>query len=189
MSPQINFISPALAKEWLDKNEAVIVDVREKAEYEEERIKGAIFNPVSAFDAAAVKKACGAGKKIVFQCRSGKRACMALEGFLAACPDVGNDRVFSMDGAITAWKEAGLPTEKPGPVSLERQVMAVTGTTVLAGTFLGWIVSPVFFIIPALVGGGLTFAGLTGNCYLKKALMRLPYNNPKAPANFCQTRP
>lgn len=188
MPPQINFVSPTLAKEWVDKSEAVIVDVREKAEYEEERIKGAVFNPVSAFDAASVKRLCADGKKIVFQCRSGKRACMALETFLAACPDVGNERVFSMDGAITAWKEAGLPTEKPGPVSLERQVMAITGGLALAGTLLGWIAAPIFTIIPAMIGGGLLFAGLTGNCYLKKALMRLPYNNPKPPANFCQTR-
>ena len=38
-------VSPATLKAWLDAREAVLVDVREPAEFESEHIPGAALNP------------------------------------------------------------------------------------------------------------------------------------------------
>ncbi|MBN8521914.1 MAG: rhodanese family protein [Alphaproteobacteria bacterium] len=187
MTHSITYISPAIAQNWLDQKEAVMIDVREPSEFNDEHIKGAILNPLNQFQPDDVKKAAGS-RKIIFQCRSGKRASMAIEKFISACPDISPDRIFSLEGSIMGWKEAGMPTLKPQPVSLDRQIFMIAGMVTLVGAGLSAFVSPAFIVIPALTGVGLFLSGATGVCLLKKMLMKLPYNQPKEPANFCAIR-
>ncbi len=91
---------------WLERGEAVVVDVREAEEYAEERIPGAVPFPLSRFDPAKLPVA--PGKRTVLACFIGGRSAEAAERLLAA----GHETAFHLDGGLFAWKEAGLETER-----------------------------------------------------------------------------
>lgn len=92
-------------KEWLDRKEVVLVDVRETNEFENEHIAGALLSPLSFFDADAFPVLPGA--RIVMQCGVGKRSEAARKMLAKA----GHANVLNMAGGLAAWKEAGFETE------------------------------------------------------------------------------
>lgn len=163
------------AKRWLDQGAAVLIDVRESDEFAGEHIPGATLVPLSRFDPA---KAQAPGKKVVLQCRSGKRSLDALRMLGAAA---GSVEAYSMKGGIIAWKEAGLPVETGGragavPISVMRQVQITAGSMVLAGSVLSATVSPWFLILTGFFGAGLLFSGLSGTCPMANMLSFMPWN-------------
>ena len=79
-----------------------LVDVREPAEYEAERIPGALLFPLSTFDPHALPK----NVDIIFQCGTGKRSAMAAARAQAA----GQHHSTHLAGGLQAWKAAGLST-------------------------------------------------------------------------------
>ena len=64
-------------------------------------------------------------------------------------------------------------------ISLERQVRITAGALVVAGVALGWWVHPGFYGLPAFIGAGLVFAGITDFCGLCVLLAQLPWNKRK----------
>jgi hypothetical protein len=62
------------------------------------------------------------------------------------------------------------------PLEIMRQVQITAGLLVLTGVALGAIVSPTFYALAGLIGGGLTFSGVTGSCAMASILRRLPWN-------------
>jgi rhodanese-related sulfurtransferase len=91
---------------------------------------------------------------------------------------IGSCEAFIVEGGLDAWRKAGLPvvTDRRQPLELQRQVQIGAGSLALAGTVLGLLVSPWFFIVPAFVGAGLVTAGVTGFCGMARLLMRAPWN-------------
>jgi len=83
-----------------------------------------------------------------------------------------------MAGGIQAWKAAGLPVteDKSQPLPLMRQVQIAAGGLILLGVVLGYGFSSGFFLLSALVGAGLTFAGITGFCGMARLLAVMPWN-------------
>lgn len=81
-----------------------LVDVREPDEFAAEHIGGAINQPLSSFDPAAVPNA--EGKTVVLQCAGGKRSGMALDKCASASAAIDTH----LGGGLAAWKAAGLPT-------------------------------------------------------------------------------
>lgn len=79
---------------------------------------------------------------------------------------------------MDAWKRAGLPvaTSARQPLELQRQVQIAAGSLTLLGIMLGISVSPWFYALPAFVGAGLIFAGVSGFCGLARLLMKAPWN-------------
>jgi hypothetical protein len=61
-------------------------------------------------------------------------------------------------------------------ISIERQVRIGAGSFVLIGTVLGRLVHPAFYLLAALVGAGLVFAGVTDICGLAIVLAKAPWN-------------
>ena len=59
---------------------------------------------------------------------------------------------------------------------IERQVRLAAGVMALVGVALGVLVHPAAFGLVALVGVGLTFAGLTDYCGMALLLGRCPWN-------------
>ena len=88
--------------------------------------------------------------------------------------------VIIVEGGIEAWKKAGLPVERDRnqPIELQRQVMIAAGSLVLLGVLLGQLFAAGFYVLPAFVGAGLAFAGVTGWCGMAKLLALLPWNRP-----------
>ncbi|MCE2510302.1 MAG: rhodanese-like domain-containing protein [Alphaproteobacteria bacterium] len=106
MDDRVKELDPATAKAWLDKDEAILVDVREKSEFEEESIPGAHLRPLSTFNPFELPKA--EGRKLILHCAIGQRSLQAAELCLAA----GIGELAHLTGGIQAWKEAGLETKK-----------------------------------------------------------------------------
>jgi rhodanese-related sulfurtransferase len=106
-------------------------------------------------------------------CRSGNRARKAWQKFHEA----GYDQVVVVDGGMLAWEEAGLPVERgKKAMSLERQVRIVAGFLVFVGAVLSLTVDYRFALLPAFVGAGLMFAGITDTCGMGMLLARMPWN-------------
>jgi hypothetical protein len=82
-----------------------------------------------------------------------------------------------LDGGITAWVAAGLPVRHGTPrMSLERQVRIAAGGIAAIGGLLALFANQSFAAVPALMGSGLVFAGVTDKCTLGMLLAKLPYN-------------
>ena len=101
--PKTYDLTPAQVKAALDAHEILLVDVREPGEFGTERIRGALNFPLSTFDPAALPDA--DGRRVVFQCGSGKRSAMAVD----RCRRAGHSHDAHLAGGILAWKAAGLP--------------------------------------------------------------------------------
>jgi addiction module HigA family antidote len=120
---------------WLADDQAVLVDVRETSEYDQEHIPGAMLLPMSAFDPELFPTV--PDKKVVLHCAVGKRSEAAGKMLLRE----GYEGVIHMAGGIQAWKEAGFATEvqftpHPGPQDIvppgeTREAPAQTASEVL----------------------------------------------------------
>jgi len=160
-------------KRWMDNGEAVLVDVREPAEYAAERIEGAILIPLSAISKAALPEA--QNRKLVIHCKKGGRGGSACEKLLAEDPQM---ELYGLEGGLSSWTEAGLPTFSSGRffLPLDRQVQLTIGVSILLASILGYVFGPEFFLVTGFFGIGLTFAGLTGYCGLAHIMARFPWN-------------
>lgn len=159
-------------KQWLDRNQVTLVDVREPSEYAGEHLPHSILFPLSQFDPTKIPSE--RGKTLVLYCRTSNRSTQVAYKLLAA----GFEDVIHLSGGMDNWKKQGLPTivNRNAPLSLMRQVQIVAGSFVLIGTLLGAFVSPGFLILSGFVGGGLLFAGITNTCALAMLLAKLPFN-------------
>ncbi len=118
-----------------------------------------------------------AGKPLYVICRSGNRSGKACEAFVKA----GFTNVVNVEGGTTAWDKAGLPVNRgKKAVSLERQVRIAAGFIVLAGAVAALVTGNVYFAaIPAFVGAGLMFAGITDTCAMGMMIAKMPWNRLK----------
>ena len=79
-------VTPLEAKAWLDRNEAVLLDVREAAEYKATRIPGSHWIPLGQISAARLPR--GHHKKILIHCQAGKRGEKACTTLMAEQSDL-----------------------------------------------------------------------------------------------------
>jgi rhodanese-related sulfurtransferase len=101
-------ISPTEAADKSKRNEAVIVDVREKDEWDEEHILGAIHMSRGTIELDVEEKVPDTNTMIVCHCGGGGRSALAAESL----QKMGYKNVRSMAGGFKAWKAAGLPRMK-----------------------------------------------------------------------------
>lgn len=150
-----------------------VIDVRTPAEFGEVHADLARNVPLETLDPQElVRTRREAGRPLYVICRSGSRGRQACEKILAA----GNVPVVNVEGGTLAWEAAGLPVVRGRKtISLERQVRIVAGSLVVAGTVAGWFF-PLALAIPAFVGAGLVFAGVTDTCGMAMLLARMPWN-------------
>lgn len=99
-------LSPAEVNQGLADGSILLVDVREPAEIQAERIPGADGLPLSRFDPFALPDP--QGKRLVFSCRSGQRSQQAA----AVAQKAGLPYEEHMQGGILAWKAAGYEIER-----------------------------------------------------------------------------
>lgn len=149
---------------------AIIVDVREPDEHARVRIPGARLVPLARVGSARL----GDSRGVVFHCRSGARTCANAARLAAAAAGP----AWLLEGGIEEWERAGLPVERDAraPLELMHQVQIAAGLLVLSGLLLGWLASPAWLGLTALVGSGLLFAGLYGGCGMARLLAIMPWN-------------
>jgi rhodanese-related sulfurtransferase len=156
----------------------VILDVRERDEFEAEHIEHSINVPLSHFASTAPGVLNQLREREVrVLCRSGTRAKLAVEQInQMGYSDKVNARIY--EGGILEWKRQGKATTKKGRnhLPIMRQVQLVAGSTVLATTLLGAFVNPWFLAVSGFFGAGLTVAGATGFCGMAMLLAKMPWN-------------
>lgn len=164
-------LTPAQAREALSAG-AQLVDVRERAEWDAERLEGAVLAPMSGLPGSA--SSLDGSRPVLTLCTAGVRAAKAAELLEAQ----GFRDVAVVAGGLDAWKAAGLPVVlgRAGGWTLERQVRLGAGLLTLTGAALGYLAHPGYFALCAFVGAGLTFAALTGRCGMAFVLLRMPWN-------------
>ncbi|MGC6424744.1 MAG: rhodanese-like domain-containing protein [Lentimonas sp.] len=155
------------------ESKALVIDVRTPAEFRAVHVDGASLKPLDQLDAAQFCHDHGNDEPVYILCKSGKRACAAAEKLAAA----GHTAVHVVEGGTDAAIEAGIPVIRgKGAVSIERQVRIVAGALVVAGTLLGSFVHIGFLGIPAFIGSGFVFAGITDTCGMAMMLAKCPWN-------------
>ena len=105
---KITEISPQDAAARSKSGEAVIVDVRETDEWDEEHIPGAIHLSRGTIELDIEEKVLDTNATIITQCGGGGRSALAAESL----QKMGYKNVRSMAGGFKAWKAAGLPVTK-----------------------------------------------------------------------------
>ncbi|HEV8616824.1 MAG TPA: MBL fold metallo-hydrolase [Methylomirabilota bacterium] len=144
------------------------VDVRRPAEYRALHLEPSVLLPLH--EIGRRRSELPRDRELVLVCRTGARARLAaaeLTGF----------RTRVLEGGIVAWQEAGHPVvEGTAHMSLERQVRVAAGALACIGGVLAVTVSPWFGLLPAFVGAGLVYAGITDRCGMAILLAKLPYN-------------
>jgi rhodanese-related sulfurtransferase len=102
-------VTAVQATQLINREDALIVDVRDPGEYGAGHILGAKNVPLSRIDAggseiAAKRK----DKPVIVYCDTGSRATKAA----AALRAQGFSRVVNLSGGLGAWQQAGLPVAK-----------------------------------------------------------------------------
>ncbi len=95
-------------KTKLDAGESfTLLDVREESEFAKDRLPGAVHLGKGIIERDIERLHPEIGTELVLYCGGGFRSALAAD----ALQKMGYERVFSMDGGIRGWREAGLPLE------------------------------------------------------------------------------
>jgi rhodanese-related sulfurtransferase len=154
-------------------NDVRILDVRMRSEFENAHIAGAYNVPLDQLPEHAADMRDASGGAVILVCQSGQRAQKAE----ALLHDAGMPNVHVLEGGMRAWLADALPTRRiRARVSLERQVRIAAGALVTLGSLAALMTSPLWAALPAAIGTGLIFAGVTDTCAMGTLLAKLPYN-------------
>ena len=119
---EMSYISAADLKDNIANSEYLVLDVRKAADFEAGHIPGAVNADMDAAKdgdndsgIANMKAALGdpakVDQKVVLVCYSGKRYAQAGTNVLAAL-GANMDNVYTLEGGMKAWTEAGYAVEK-----------------------------------------------------------------------------
>ena len=154
-----------------------LIDVRTPIEFREVRAAAAQNIPLDKLDPHAVMQGRNgdAAKTLYVICQGGTRGSQAQRKFAEA----GYDNVVNVEGGTQAWVAAGLPVIRgKKAISLERQVRIAAGLIVLVGSVAALVTGNAYLAgIPAFVGAGLVFAGVTDSCAMGILLSKMPWNH------------
>ena len=102
-------VSAAQATQLINREDALILDVRDPGEFGSGHILGAKNVPLSRIDSAGSEIAAKRREKpVIVYCDTGSRSSRAA----AALRTQGFSRVLNLSGGLGAWQQAGLPVEK-----------------------------------------------------------------------------
>lgn len=177
----VNNISPQQAHEWLMSGDAVLIDVREADEFQNEHIAYAFSLPLSSIHSDFSMLDIPPSRKIIFQCLKGARGEKACA--LISEQDYCSNDIYNIEGGISAWKEDGFPLvskiqsqNKSAGIPIMRQVQMAIGAVITFLIFLGLTGIAAAFIFAGFISLMFFFAGLTGWCGLSWLLSKMPWN-------------
>ena len=105
---EITDISPQDTAAKLERGEAVLVDVRNKEEWDEGHIHGAIHMSRGTIELEIEEKVPDTNAMIICHCGGGGRGALATQSL----EKMGYKNVCNMAGGLKAWKAAGLATTR-----------------------------------------------------------------------------
>ncbi len=168
----VKHIDAQTAKQWLDADEAILIDVREPIEHNAQKIEGAQLQPLGSICCSTIPNT---DKKVLIHCQKGGRGNTACQKLIAESDGLD---IYNIEGGIEAWKATGLPVYNGNKktLPLERQVQLTIGLSVFTLSLLAYFVHPAFALGAVFFGAGLTNAGLTGWCGLGMLIAKMPWN-------------
>jgi sulfur-carrier protein adenylyltransferase/sulfurtransferase len=101
----------------VESADAVFVDVRERDEWDEGHIPGAIHVPRGNLESRIENAVADRSTRIVLYCASGARSAFAAK----TLEELGYDDVVSLAGGFTDWKRNGFPTQLPQGLGEEQR--------------------------------------------------------------------
>src|SRR5689334_11208250 len=105
---KITEVSPQDAARKVESGAAVLIDVREKDEWDEQHIPKAIHVSRGRLEGEIEEKVTDPNATIIVHCGGGGRSALAAE----TLQRMGYKNVMSLSGGLKAWKKAGLPTSE-----------------------------------------------------------------------------
>ena len=96
---------------------SILVDVRERDEWEQGRIPGAVHIPRGYLESRIEQAAPDRSQPVVLYCAVGNRSAFAAK----TLAELGYERPVSLAGGYTDWQRNGLPTELPRTLGPARQ--------------------------------------------------------------------
>ena len=155
-------------------DQAVVVDVREPAEFRDGHLPGAVNLPSTQFNIDAYRAF--DTRTICLVCQTGNRP-----GRIATqLRDQGVDNVFLLEQQMESLSDDQFfAVPSGGGWSIDRQFRMTLGVLLLLfllGHFLGfaWTI-----VIPVILGAGLTITALIDRCYLRIGIAMLPWNRSR----------
>ena len=101
-------VSAAEATMLINREEAVVLDVRSAAEFADGHIPGAINVPAERVADKLAELESYRSKPVIVTCQSGVRA----GGACSKLKKGGFERLYELSGGVGSWKQAGLPVKK-----------------------------------------------------------------------------
>jgi rhodanese-related sulfurtransferase len=102
------WVTPAQATHLINREDALVLDVRDPGEYGTGHVLGAKNMPLSRIDQGPAELAKRKEKPLIVYDDAGERSSKAV----AALKKQGFTRVVNLSGGLKAWQTAGLPVEK-----------------------------------------------------------------------------
>ena len=106
---EIDEIDVSRARDLLAEADAAVVDVRERDEWAEGHIPGAVHIPRGSLESRIEGVVPDRSQTVVVYCGSGSRSAFAAK----TLEELGYGNVLSLAGGFTDWKRNGLPFELP----------------------------------------------------------------------------
>ncbi len=102
------WVDPLQATHLINREDALVLDVREPGEFGAGHVLGAKNVPLARLDALPNDVARKKEKPVIVYCEGGERSGKAL----SSLKKQGFTRVANLSGGLKAWQQAGLPVEK-----------------------------------------------------------------------------
>jgi len=103
-----NNIDPQQATLMINRDDAVVVDVRPMADYNQGHIVNSINAPINGFANQISRLDKHKNKPVIVSCRSGNQSQLACRQLRKA----GFEQVYNLRGGVMAWQSANLPVSK-----------------------------------------------------------------------------
>jgi rhodanese-related sulfurtransferase len=101
-------ISPTEAVQCMNREKGLVIDVCSAEEFAASHINGAVNVPLDQLEAKLPSVAKNKSIPLILVCAAGARSKRAQ----AMAQKLGYEKVHSLQGGLTAWKEANLPVVK-----------------------------------------------------------------------------
>jgi len=100
--------SPTEATQLMNRENAVVVDVREDNEFKQGHILGAVHVPLGFLDKRINDLEQYKDRPVIVSCRSGQRSARAA----SVLKKHGFESVYNLEGGLQAWQNASMPVTK-----------------------------------------------------------------------------
>ena len=101
-------VGPTEAVQLINRRDAVVLDVRNSADYKAGHITNARHIPEAELEARAKEMEKVKSKPIIVSCARGNRSSIVA----TRLRKLGFNEVFSLRGGLAAWQQANMPVEK-----------------------------------------------------------------------------